>query len=107
MRGAYGGGQARPRNPEDQPANPEPDGATWATRARNGGVPRVAAGHFRDLTFEAAPRVGMVRYSRTVRAEKVVNSRLTRLTARFRVAQPNPVIPSEIEYMEAAIRERV
>jgi hypothetical protein len=51
MRGAYGGGQARPRNPEDQPANPEPDGATRATRARNGGVPRVAAGHFQGPDF--------------------------------------------------------
>ena len=90
MRGAYRGGQARPRNPEDQPANLEPDGATRATRARNGGVPRVAAGHFRDLTFEAAPRVGMVRYSRTVRPQKVVNSRLTRLTADS--GSPNPTL---------------
>ena len=54
MRGAYRGGQARPRNPEDQPANPEPDGATRAARARNGGVPRVAADCFRDLSGEAA-----------------------------------------------------
>jgi len=54
MRGAYRGGRARPRNPEDQPANPEPDGATRAAQAGNGGVPRVVAGHLRDLSGEAA-----------------------------------------------------
>jgi hypothetical protein len=54
MRGAFRGGQARPRNPVDQPANPEPDGATRATRARTGSAPCMAAGHFRDLTPEAA-----------------------------------------------------
>jgi hypothetical protein len=54
MRGAFRGGQARPRNPVDQPANPEPDGATRATRARTGSAPCMAAGHSRDLTREAA-----------------------------------------------------
>jgi hypothetical protein len=54
MRGAFRGGQARPSQPVDQPANPEPDGATQATRARTGGGPRMAAGHSRDLTREAA-----------------------------------------------------
>jgi hypothetical protein len=54
MRGAFRGGQARPRNPVDQPANPEPDGATRATRARTGSAPCMAAGHSRDLTCEAA-----------------------------------------------------
>ncbi len=34
----------------------------------------------RDLTRHRKPRVGLVRYLRTVRPEKVVNSRLTRLT---------------------------
>jgi len=53
MRGAFRGGQARPRNTVDQPANPEQDGGTRATRARTVGVPGMAAGHFRDLTREA------------------------------------------------------
>ena len=50
MRGAFRGGQARPKNPVAQPANPEPDGATRATRARNSGLPHR---NFRDLTREA------------------------------------------------------
>jgi hypothetical protein len=61
MRGAFRGGQARPRNSVAQPANPEPDGATRAARARNSGVPcttsRVShtpGPDFRDLTCEAA-----------------------------------------------------
>ena len=54
MRGAFRGGQARPRNPVDQPANLEPDGATQATRARTGSAPGTAAAHSRDLTREAA-----------------------------------------------------
>lgn len=54
MRGAFRGGQARPKNPVDQPANPEPDGATRATWARTGSARCTAAGHFRDLTREAA-----------------------------------------------------
>ena len=54
MRGAFRGGQARPRSLVDQPANPEPAGATRGTQARTGGVPGMAAGHFRDLTREAA-----------------------------------------------------
>jgi hypothetical protein len=33
VRGAFRGGQARLRQPVDQPANPEPDGATRGTRA--------------------------------------------------------------------------
>ena len=54
MRGAFVGGRARPNQQVGQPANPVPDGATRAARARNGGVPRVVAGHFRDLSGEAA-----------------------------------------------------
>ena len=55
MRGAFRGSTARPRNSVPQPANPEPDGATRAARARNSGVvPCIAAEHFRDLTLEAA-----------------------------------------------------
>ena len=53
MRGAFRGKTARPRNQVAQLTNPEPDGATRATRARNGGVPRMAASRFRDLTREA------------------------------------------------------
>ena len=34
VRGAFRGGQARLRQPVDQPANAEPDGATRDTRAR-------------------------------------------------------------------------
>ena len=37
-RGAFRGGQARLRQPVDQPANPEADGATRATWARKGGL---------------------------------------------------------------------
>lgn len=61
MRGAFRGGQARPRNPVAQPANPEPDGATRATRAPNSGIPcassrapQTPGPDFRDLTREAA-----------------------------------------------------
>jgi hypothetical protein len=36
-RGAFRGGQARLRQPVDQPANPEADGATRATRVPKGG----------------------------------------------------------------------
>ncbi len=41
MRGAFRGGRARSGNPVGQPANPEPDGATRAARARTG--PNVAS----------------------------------------------------------------
>ena len=54
MRGAFRGGQARPTNAVVQPANPEPDGATRATRARTGSATCVAAGHSRDLTRKVA-----------------------------------------------------
>ena len=54
MRGAFRGGQARPRNPVEQPANLEPEDATQGTRARTGSAPCMAAGHSRDLTREAA-----------------------------------------------------
>ena len=37
VRGEFRGGQARLRQPVDQPANPEADGATRATRAPTGG----------------------------------------------------------------------
>jgi hypothetical protein len=56
MRGARGG-QARRRKPVDQPANPEPDGATRGTRARNGGISCMSS---RDLTFEAGPAGGFI-----------------------------------------------
>jgi hypothetical protein len=54
-------GHARPENSLVQPANPEPDGATRAARARNGGVPGAASlasqtpgPGIRDLTCKAA-----------------------------------------------------
>jgi hypothetical protein len=60
MRGAFRGDTARPRNSVVQPANPEPDGATGSTRARNSGVPcassrvsQTPGPGFRDLTREA------------------------------------------------------
>src|ERR1035437_8631696 len=40
VRGEFRGGQARLRQPVDQPANPEADGATRATRAPTGGIAR-------------------------------------------------------------------
>ena len=61
MRGAFRGGQARPRNSAVQPANQEPDDATRSARARNSGVPCATSlvsltpdPGFRDLTCEAA-----------------------------------------------------
>ena len=61
MRGAFRGGEARRKNSVVQTANPEPDGATRAARARNSGVQcaRSLASQtpergFRDLTCEAA-----------------------------------------------------
>jgi hypothetical protein len=42
MRGAFRGCQARRRKPLEQPANPEPDGATRGAWARNGGIPRAS-----------------------------------------------------------------
>jgi hypothetical protein len=40
----------------DQPANPEPDGATLGTGARTRGLPRMAPTHFRDLILTGAGR---------------------------------------------------
>ena len=40
VRGEFRGGQARLGLPVDQPANPEADDATQATRARTGGIGR-------------------------------------------------------------------
>jgi hypothetical protein len=37
VRGAFRGGQARLKRAADEPANPEPDGATRGTTARTGG----------------------------------------------------------------------
>jgi len=54
VRGAFRGGQARPTSSVAQPASLERDGATRATQALRGGTPCIAAGHFRDLTLEAA-----------------------------------------------------
>ncbi len=56
VRGAFRGGQARPRQPVDQPDNPETDGATRATRVRPGvnlPHPDVARSKFRDLAFHS------------------------------------------------------
>lgn len=44
MRGAFRGGQARRNYPVDQPAKPEPDGATRAARARTGSNVALDAG---------------------------------------------------------------
>ena len=59
MRGAFRGGQARPKNSVAQPANPEPDGATRAARARTSGAPCAirgfaTPGRFQGPDLEAA-----------------------------------------------------
>jgi hypothetical protein len=48
------GDLSRPRRRVGQPANPDPHGATQGTGAQTGGHPPTAAGHFRDLSGEAA-----------------------------------------------------
>lgn len=54
MRGAFRGGQVRPREPVDQPANPEPDRATWGTWARKSSRFRSKPGRESNVGLPAA-----------------------------------------------------
>ena len=56
MRGAYGGGQVRPKVGAGPTSQPEPDGATWGTGALTGGPPTHSGELFQGPVWRGGGR---------------------------------------------------